>query len=343
MNYLVTGGAGFIGSHLCEALLARGDGVVCLDNLVTGRASNIEHLGVDKRFRFVLESVFDESEFDVDGIFHLASPTAPADSNKYEEETLKVNSEGTRKLMAMAARIGAKFLFASSVKVLGECSRVRAYIRGKRLGEQVTLGGGGKVARLASVYGPRMRQDDSRVIPTFIDRAMRDLPLVVWNDGAQMDSFCYVTDIVDGLIRFMDSEEKEVIELGYPSGLSILHLAHLVCNIVGGRSTIRTGEPIEVADSCHKVVDLVTARALLGWEPKVNLIDGLERTIKSYVAEGYQEDHLHSGDGRVGSGNYGAYLPVAEAVCGEDRCGLLPNQGEEAPRLADNLREVSGV
>jgi nucleoside-diphosphate-sugar epimerase len=183
MKYLVTGGAGFIGSHLCDALIARNDEVVCLDNLLTGRASNVEHLKEFYSFELVLGSVLNGKVFDVDGIFHLASPTAPADSNKYESETLGTNSIGTRRLTEMAKHNGAKFLFVSSVKVLGECPRVHAYIQGKRLGEQITLQRKGKIARLASVYGPRMRPDDSRVIPTFIARARRNDPLIVWNDG----------------------------------------------------------------------------------------------------------------------------------------------------------------
>lgn len=301
MKYLVTGGAGFIGSHLCDALIAKGDEVICLDNLITGRAINVEHLKKEDRFKLIFASACNGRVFDVDGIFHLASPTAPADSNKYEHETLGANSIGTRKLLAMAKHSGAKFLFTSSVKVLGDCSRVRAYIQGKRLGEQITLEHNGKVARLASVYGPRMRPDDSRVIPTFIDLAKRGAPLVVWNDGTQIDSFCYVTDIVDGLIRFMDSDEKGVIEFGYPKGLPILWLAYHVCNISKSRSIIRTGKRVEVVDSCHKVVNIATAKALLGWEPKVSLIDGLERTIKHYVAEKDKENFVYSGNRGVGT------------------------------------------
>jgi nucleoside-diphosphate-sugar epimerase len=286
MRYLVTGGAGFIGSHLCDALVDSGHDVTCLDSLLTGRMENVDHLMSNPLFSFVHASACNGLVFNVDGIFHLASPTAPVDSNKYEGETINVNSIGTRKLIQMAKRHRSKFLFASSVKVLGECNRVKAYIAAKRLGEKICieLGNkiGAKVARLASVYGPRMRKDDSRVIPVFIDRATRGEPLSVWNGGTQVDSFCYVSDIVDGLIRFMESEEPGVVEFGYPNGVSIISLAHIIKRLTGSQSPIYKDEKIEVVEECHKVVNISAAMKILGWQPKVDLETGLLKMIERW-------------------------------------------------------------
>jgi nucleoside-diphosphate-sugar epimerase len=278
MKILVTGGAGFIGSHLCKKLLSQGHHVFCADNLVTGSLKNIEKFS--KNFIFIPGDIEDIPDLNYDRIYHLASPTSPVAVNQHKYMTRRVNSIGTQKLLEMPAR----FLFVSSIKVLGECTRVWDYIHGKKEGEKLCRQYGGKIARLASVYGPNMAIDDSRVIPVFIMNALRKETISLWNGGTQIDSFCYVSDIVDGLVAFMESEESnETIEFGAKDGISILDLSRLILKIANANNIpIRTDESILVVDECHKVVDISKAKNLLGWEPKIQLQEGLEHTVDYY-------------------------------------------------------------
>ncbi len=287
MRYLVTGACGFLGSNLTEALLNRGDSVIGVDNLVTGSIDNIRILSTrdNPNFEFRKCEVWNIPVWDVDGIFHLASPAAPVDIQANPGATFSVNSRGTEYLLNYARSQSAKFLFVSTMKVFGECERVQPYISGKREGERLCTEAGAKVARLASVYGPRMRVDDSRVIPVFITRALRSEPLSLWNGGAQIDSFCYVSDIVRALIDFMDSDENGVVEFGNPVGISIIDLARFVLKLSASDSLIYRGEKVLVVEQCHNMPDLERAKNDLRWEPLVALPDGLKRTINYFRDE----------------------------------------------------------
>jgi nucleoside-diphosphate-sugar epimerase len=308
MKILVAGGAGFIGSHLCEELLRRGHWVTCIDNLSTGDMSNIGHLFGAKRFNFGNFGVTSGFEYAVDAVFHLASPAAPGDIRRLNVETLTANVEGTDYLMRFGT---SKFMFLSSMKVLGDCPRVAPYIHGKRYGEHACERAGAKVARLGSVYGPRMRLDDSRAVPVFINKALRGETLSVWNGGAQLDSFCYVDDIVDGLIKFMDSSEHGIVEFGNPEPISIIDLARLIIDLTGSSSEIRTDENVLVVNECHKVPDISAARTKFEWEPKIDLKEGLMRTIE-YVAEKNQKNNLHLSDQQLGSADHGIDISATE-------------------------------
>lgn len=294
MNYICTGGAGFIGSHLCDALIERGDSVICVDNRSTGQIENVAHLMGHRNFMFLNLNVAAIcsngndvfkcfiTDKKIDGIFHLASPTAPKDVQRLPYETVAINDYATQRLIEFAKKNNAKFLFASSVKVLGDCPRVQPYIKGKREGERLCLENNLKVARLGSVYGPRMRVDDSRVIPVFINKSLRNETLSLWNGGAQLDSFCYVTDIVKGLIRFMESEHYGVIEFGSPAPTSIIELARVILSQNGSTSDIITSENILVVDECHKVPDISVAQNYLRWKPEISLQEGIAKTTQYY-------------------------------------------------------------
>jgi len=287
MNNLVTGGAGFMGSHLCRALIARGDNVLCVDNMVSGSFKNIENLAWSKNFKLLecdveaIDQILQQNQ-EIECIYHLASPTAPNDVNNNKEMTRRVNSIGTCKLINLASRIRAKMLFVSSVKIHGDCLRVTDYIYGKRLGEELALCAGSKVARLASVYGPNMSLTDSRVIPVFITKTLRKEPISLWNGGTQIDSFCYVDDIVKGLILFMESNEIGAIEFGAPEGISIKNLSEMIMKEITSDIIVKTDENVLVVDECHKVVDITKAKTLLGWEPKISLKDGIKQTINYF-------------------------------------------------------------
>ena len=273
MKILVTGGAGFIGSHLCRSLVKKGHQVTCYDLLFTGCRENISPLIGDN---FELTSELTGEQFDQ--VYHLASPTSPAAIMKEPEMTKTINDQGTRVFFSYA-KDPRKFLFVSTVKIHGDCERVQSYIDGKRAGEKITLGRGGKVARLANTYGPRMDIFDSRVIPTFVRQSLQGELLSLWNGGAQKDSFCYISDIVEGLITFMDSKEKAVVEFGAEESITIRDLANMISKLTLGISKYNTWEVVPVSDECHKVADLTRAKSLFDWKPKVTLEDGLKKTI----------------------------------------------------------------
>lgn len=282
--YMVVGGAGFIGSHLCRSLIGMGHVVFCVDNLLTGSMKNFEDIALDGKLNFIWHTRFEgDIVSNLDGIFYLASPTDPAAVKSYPLETLCSNGIDMYKYMWIAMQRNMKFMFISSVKIHGNCPRMTSYIVGKRYGEMLCDALGGKVARLANCYGPAMAMNDSRVIPTFIDRALKDEPLELWQGGRQIDSFCYVSDIVQGLIAFMESDCKGIMEFGAKEGISILDLADTVCSLTGSKSGYVTRGDIPVADECHKVADLKRARDELGWEPKVGIIEGLQTTIQDRI------------------------------------------------------------
>jgi nucleoside-diphosphate-sugar epimerase len=303
MRYLVTGGCGHIGSHLCGALLTQGHEVKCIDSGVIGIESNISNIINNPRFDLEYYDVCHKLDCGaVDGIFHLASPTAPAETYKHPEMTLAVNSKATLQLLELAEKYQAKFLFASSIKVNDRQTFGSTYIQGKILGEKFCAESGfSKVARMGNVYGPNMAKDDSRVIPTFIRATIEGKPINVWGDGSQIDAFCYVSDIIKALVRFMDSEHSGVMELGSPNGITIHDLA---CNIMaingvdlpiifdqpGGAAVVTTNNAAfannrtlkALAAKSRKIPDISTATNYLRWKPEVDLKEGITKTTEYY-------------------------------------------------------------
>jgi UDP-glucuronate decarboxylase len=303
---LVTGGAGFIGSHLCEALLARGDEVLCLDNLFSGDRANVAPLLADPRFEFLRHDIVEPILLEVDRIFHLACPAAPVHYQKNPVKTVKVNVMGTLNMLGLAKRVKARILLASTSEVYGdprECPQTEeywghvnpigpraCYDEGKRVAETLMTGyqrQNGvdiRIARIFNTYGPRMREDDGRVVPAFIVRALRGEPLPVHGDGSQSRSFCFVADLVDGLLRLMDGEgpPEELgrpVNLGNPEEISILELARTVAALAGSRSEVAF-LPRPPDDPTRRCPDISRARMLLGWEPRTSLEAGLRRTIE---------------------------------------------------------------
>lgn len=310
MNILVTGASGFIGSHLCEALCDAGHIVTGLDNNLIGREENLRSIWGQPNFHFVMADVSSNvcqlnnlGRFDF--IFHLASPTAPAETYRHPEVTLAVNSQGVLHLMSLAERQHAGFLFTSSVKVSDAVTFNSEYIQGKKNGEQFTLANPAfKVARFGNVYGPRMARDDSRVIPTFCRNIIQGKPLSVWGDGSQVDSFCYVSDAVAGLMAFMESPATGVIEFGSGEPTTILNLAYMMVDALGvdvpiafeqaggaavvvcnNQSWSNNRTCRALAAKARKVPDLTRAKQELGWAPVVSLEDGIQTTYQYYYHE----------------------------------------------------------
>jgi len=302
MRVLITGGAGFIGSHLCDLLLARGHEVVCMDNLLTGCEANIAaHFG-DPRFAFVRYDVTNYMyvEGRLDYILHLASPASPVDFARLAIRILKVGALGTHKALGLARAKGARFLLASTSEVYGDPLEhpqretywgnvnpigVRGvYDEAKRFAEAMTMayhrmhGVDTRIARIFNTYGERMRADDGRAIPTFITQALAGEPLTVFGDGQQTRSICHVSDLVEGIYRLMESDVTLPVNLGNPAELSMLDLARQIIRLTGSSSTIEF-RPLPADDPKVRLPDIGRARALLGWEPRVAPEDGLRRTI----------------------------------------------------------------
>jgi dTDP-glucose 4,6-dehydratase len=299
---VVTGGSGFLGSHLCEALLARGHRVLCLDNLDTGTLENIEHVR-DERFEFRNTEC---SEFigvseTVDYVFHLASPASPIDYMRLPLHTLKVGSYGTHNALGLAKFKRARFLLASTSEVYGDplvhpqpetywgnvnpIGPRGVYDEAKRYAEAMTMayhrqqGVDTCISRIFNTYGPRMRPNDGRAIPTFIKQALDGKPLTVFGNGTQTRSFCYVDDLVDGLIRLAESGEHEPVNLGNPKEHTLLQLAEEILKVTGSASQI-IFEALPVDDPRVRQPDITRARALLGWEPSTPLAEGLKRVLE---------------------------------------------------------------
>ncbi len=302
MRVLLTGGAGFIGSHLSERLLAEGHEVVCMDNLVTGRISNIAHLSANPRFEFIEHDVtkFIFVEGKVDYVLHFASPASPVDYLMHPIKTLKVGSLGTHNSLGVAKAYGAKFLLASTSEVYGDpllspqpetywgnvnpIGPRGVYDEAKRFAEAITLayhrshGIDAKIVRIFNTYGERMRHHDGRVVPNFIDQALKGEPLTVYGDGSQTRSFCYVSDLVDGVIRLMASKLNEPVNIGNPAEMSILEFARMIKEMMGSESEI-VFKDLPVDDPKQRRPDITKAKSKLGWEPKVSFKEGLKRTI----------------------------------------------------------------
>lgn len=312
MKAVVTGGAGFIGSHLCEALLSAGYEVVCVDNLLTGDRSNIAHLEGRRDFRFLQHDVVEPLFIEGDLYFHLASPASPVGFRTYPVETLLVNSIGTRNLLECARKVGGKFLMASTSEAYGDPLvhpqsedywgnvnpvGVRAcYDESKRFGEAITMEYvrtydlDARIIRIFNTYGPRNKADDGRVVPTFISQALRGEPITVYGDGSQTRSFCYVSDLVEGIMLAMltSGTKGEVINLGNPAEYTILQFAELIKVLCDSPSPVQLLPlpPSRQGDPMRRRPDISKARRLLGWAPKVSVEEGLRRTVEWYKQQG---------------------------------------------------------
>ncbi|MEK7533182.1 MAG: UDP-glucuronic acid decarboxylase family protein [Patescibacteria group bacterium] len=306
---VVTGGAGFIGSHLVDALLARGHKVYALDNLITGNEENLAEAKKHPEFTFIKYDVINELPVlgQIDYIYHLASPASVPDYQKYPEETALVNTVGTRALLKVAKAHGATFLFTSTSEVYGDPKEhpqketywgnvnpngVRAcYDESKRFGEMMTMlymrtyGVDVRIARIFNTYGPRMRPTDGRVISNFVNQALKGEPITVYGDGKQTRSFCFISDMVEGLVSLMEKEltKGEVVNIGNPEEYTMIDLAHKVKKMMGATSEIvYTDLPLD--DPMQRRPDISKAKKLLSWEPKVSVDQGLEKTIAYYKA-----------------------------------------------------------
>ncbi len=300
---LVTGGAGFLGSHLCEALLERGHRVLCLDNLETGSLANIAHLR-DDRFVFLNHDVIEHIAIEepVDVVFHLAALASPIDYLRLPLHSLKAGSYGTHHALGLAKFKRARFLLASTSEVYGDpqvhpqpetywghvnpVGPRGVYDEAKRYAEALTMayhrqqGVDTAIARIFNTYGARMRPNDGRAIPTFLRQALEARPITVFGDGSQTRSFCYVDDLIRGLILLAESEEHLPINIGNPDEKSLLELAETVLRLTGSSSQIMF-ESLPVDDPQVRQPDITRAKQLLGWEPEVELEDGLRKTIAS--------------------------------------------------------------
>jgi dTDP-glucose 4,6-dehydratase len=302
MRVLITGAAGFLGSHLCERFMADGHEVVGMDNFLTGSPDNIAHLIGEKRFRFVEHNVTDYIYVDgpLDGVLHFASPASPIDYLELPIQTLKVGSLGTHKTLGLAKAKGARYLLASTSEVYGDpqvhpqteeywghvnpVGPRGVYDEAKRFAEAMTMayqrfhGLETRIVRIFNTYGPRMRPNDGRVVSNFIVQALRSEALTLYGDGSQTRSFCYVDDLVEGIYRLFNSEYALPMNIGNPGEFTIRELAEKVIRQTGsGSETI--AHPLPEDDPKQRKPDITKAREILGWEPKVSLEEGLERTI----------------------------------------------------------------
>lgn len=333
MRILITGGAGFLGSHLCDLLVGQGHQVVCMDNFITGRAENIAHFMGHERFNFVKYNVCDYLHVDgpLDAVMHFASPASPQDYLELPIATLKVGALGTHKALGLAKAKGARFLLASTSEVYGDplvnpqpesywgnvnpISPRGVYDEAKRFGEAITMayhryhGLDTRIARIFNTYGPRMRPNDGRVVSNFIVQALHGKPLTVSGDGSQTRSFCYVDDMIRGIVALLIVESDknldertdragflskrsepsvesvhEPVNFGNPRELTVMEIARFVLKLTGSSSPIEH-QPLPVDDPTVRRPDIRKAEALLGWSPKVGLEDGLKKTIEYFRKE----------------------------------------------------------
>ncbi len=302
---LITGGAGFLGSHLCDLFLERGHEVICMDNLITGNMDNIAHLAGHERFSFIKHDVTDfiYVKGELDCILHFASPASPIDYLKYPIQTLKVGALGTHKALGLAKEKKSVFLLASTSEVYGDplvnpqtenywgnvnpVGPRGVYDEAKRFAEAITMayhryhGVQTRIVRIFNTYGPRMRPFDGRVVPAFISQALKKEDLTVFGDGSQTRSFCYVSDLVEGIYRLLFSEEVEPVNIGNPEERTILDFASVILKLIGGESKI-VFKSLPVDDPKVRRPDIRKAREILGWEPAVSFEEGLKNTIEYF-------------------------------------------------------------
>jgi len=301
---LITGGAGFIGSYLCDRFLAEGDDVICMDNLITGSVDNISHLQ-DSRFSFINYDVtnYIYIKGDVDYILHFASPASPLDYMEYPIQTLKVGSLGTHKVLGLAREKGARFLLASTSETYGDplvhpqnedywgnvnpVGPRGVYDEAKRFAEAMTMAYhryhkvDTRIVRIFNTYGPRMRIKDGRAIPNFIAQALSDEDVTVFGDGMQTRSFCYIEDMVEGIYRLLKSDYNMPVNIGNPHEMTVIGLAREIISLTGSRSKI-VNNPLPEDDPKVRQPDITRANNILRWKPQVSLTDGLKRTIEYF-------------------------------------------------------------
>jgi dTDP-glucose 4,6-dehydratase len=306
MRVLITGGAGFLGSHLCDRFLAEGHTVIAMDNLITGNTANIEHLAGRDDFLFIKHDVtnYIYVEGPLDAVLHFASPASPIDYLELPIPTLKVGALGTHKVLGLAKEKKARFLLASTSEVYGDplvhpqqedywgnvnpIGPRGVYDEAKRFAEAITMAYhryhhlDTRIVRIFNTYGPRMRLEDGRVVPNFIAQALRGDPLTVYGDGSQTRSFCFVSDLVDGIYRLLMSDEVEPVNIGNPKEMSILDFAQTIIKLTDSKSDITFITPTDMRikdDPKVRQPDISKARRILNWEPKVDLEQGLRDTI----------------------------------------------------------------
>lgn len=302
---VVTGGAGFLGSHLCDRLISEGFKVICIDNFITGNPDNIAHLFGNDNFQFIKHDVtnFIHVPGKVDFILHFASPASPIDYLKLPIQTLKVGSLGTHKALGLAKEKNAVFLLASTSEVYGDplihpqnedywgnvnpVGPRGVYDEAKRFAESLTMaynryhGLQTRIVRIFNTYGPRMRLNDGRVLPTFIGQALRGEPLSIFGDGSQTRSFCYVDDLIEGIYRLMLSDEIYPVNIGNPDEITIKQFAEEVLSLTGSESKI-SYHPLPEDDPKVRQPDISKAKQILGWEPKVSRTEGIKRTLEYF-------------------------------------------------------------
>ena len=305
MRVLITGAAGFLGSHLTDRFLAEGHQVVGMDNFLTGSRDNIAHLATEPRFEFIEHNVstFITVPGSVDGVLHFASPASPIDYLKYPIQTLKVGSLGTHNALGVAKAKGARFLLASTSEVYGDpqvhpqpetyWGHVNSvgprgvYDEAKRFAEAITMayhryhGLPTRIVRIFNTYGPRMRADDGRVVSNFVVQALRGHSLTIYGDGRQTRSFCFVTDLVDGIYRLFNGDRSDPTNIGNPNEFTVRQLADLVRSKIAGAGPV-VAEPLPVDDPKVRCPDISVARRVLGWEPRIQLDEGLDQTIRYF-------------------------------------------------------------
>ena len=308
MTALIAGGAGFVGSHLCERLLGEGESVVCVDNLMTGRMKNIRGFRDHPNFAFIQHDIVEMTPElpQIDRIYHLASPASPPAYQRFPIDTLRVNSEGTLRLLNLAKTNRARFLYASTSEIYGDplqhpqredyrgnvnpVGPRSMYDEAKRYGEALTVAFCSthqvetRIVRIFNTYGPRMDPDDGRVVSNFIVQALQDKPITIYGDGSQTRSFQFVDDLVEGMIRLMESDQLEPVNIGNPSEYTVLELASIVKDLTGSRSPIEF-LPLPQDDPKQRRPDISLAWKSLKWEPIVPVLDGLQRTIAHFHAE----------------------------------------------------------
>jgi dTDP-glucose 4,6-dehydratase len=305
LRVVLTGGAGFLGSHLCDYFIEKGWDVLCLDNLVTGADSNISHLLPHPRFKFQKQDVsqYIDVQGPVDAVLHFASPASPPDYLKFPIQTMKVGALGTHNTLGVAMAKKAKFLLASTSECYGDpevspqpetywghvnpVGPRGVYDEAKRFAEAITMayrryhGVNTRIVRIFNTYGPRMRLNDGRALPNFLYQALVGEPITVYGDGKQTRSFCYVTDLIEGIYRLLESDEPEPTNIGNPSEITILEFAERVRALVGATAPI-VFHPLPQDDPKQRCPDITKAKRILKWEPKVGLEEGLKRTYEFF-------------------------------------------------------------